>query len=525
MGTLKDVNTTSIEEAIRLGCHTMQNVFDADDNHIPFFRSVVYPASEAHLGFSAHHSESHVPGRHLNALLNAADLIDVDITEAAIEKHRRAAFLSFSGPVALALNRTEVGGPLVNFCPHNLREGLHALYALTAFRDDGEARELAERCIADVLDLWSARTGWDEGRLQSLGLVYQECQGFVHGEARMLGPLVKYFRATGHGPALELAMLFAEKAVNESYLEDGDYNTGRFVTQHSHSITCTLSSLAQLADLLGDACLLRRVRAFFDNGLWKMRDKLGWSPERALMENCDDGEMNNTGDILETALILGRHGFPDYHADAERILRCHVLPAQLRDVSFIEDPPNPEGVDGLKNLADRHRGAFGFPAPYGHQALGDGRHKMAFNMDVVGGTVGSLCEALREAIRSDASGHHVNLLFDRDSGDVAVRSPYTHDGLEIEVRDGRPLFVRIPSWVSEEELNVEPAAAEPRRLGNHLLFPQPGTGAIRIRFRLAEREETLPGTVHVNPIRVRLRGDAVVAMDSFGADYTFFDDY
>ena len=137
MGTLKDVNTTSIEEAIGLGCHTMQNVFDADVNHIPFFRSVVYPASEAHLGFSAHHSESHVPGRHLNALLNAADLIDVDITEAAIEKHRRAAFLSFSGPVALALNRTEVGGPLVNFCPHNLREGLHALYALTAFRDDG----------------------------------------------------------------------------------------------------------------------------------------------------------------------------------------------------------------------------------------------------------------------------------------------------------------------------------------------------------------------------------------------------
>ena len=109
MGTLKDVNTTSIEEAIRLGCHTMQNVFDADDNHIPFFRSVVYPASEAHLGFSAHHSESHVPGRHLNALLNAADLIDVDITEAAIEKHRRAAFLSFSGPVALALTRPEVG--------------------------------------------------------------------------------------------------------------------------------------------------------------------------------------------------------------------------------------------------------------------------------------------------------------------------------------------------------------------------------------------------------------------------------
>ena len=70
-GQLKDVNTTDISSAIRLGCRTMQSVFNADDRNIPFFSSSVRPHAE--LRFSSAHSESHVPGRHLNALLNAED--------------------------------------------------------------------------------------------------------------------------------------------------------------------------------------------------------------------------------------------------------------------------------------------------------------------------------------------------------------------------------------------------------------------------------------------------------------------
>ena len=128
---MKNVNTTSIVDAIRLGCRTMQSVFNADDDHVPFFGSEVRPA--AALAFSAHHSESHVPGRHLNALLNAEDAAGIGLDEEAVQHHRRAAFLSFSGPVPLSLNRREIGGPLVNFCPHNLREGMHALYALTKY--------------------------------------------------------------------------------------------------------------------------------------------------------------------------------------------------------------------------------------------------------------------------------------------------------------------------------------------------------------------------------------------------------
>ena len=140
------------------------------------------------------------------------------------------------------------------------------------------------------------------------------------------------------------------------------------------------------------------VKAFYDNGLWGMRDETGWSREQAVGDSGrpDEGEMNNTGDILETALILGRWGYTDYFQDAERILRCHLLPSQLRDISWIPTPDNPEGLDTLHEVAERTRGAWGFPTPFGHQPLEqrDGRRFMRFNTDVVGGTVGSLCEAL-----------------------------------------------------------------------------------------------------------------------------------
>jgi len=524
MSKLEQVNCTDICDAIRLGCRTMQNVFNADDNQVPFFGSTVRP--KARLSFSAHHSESHVPGRHLNALLNAEDAIGVEVDEEAVENHRRAAFLSFSGPIALPLNRQAIDGVPVNFCPHNLREGLHALYALARYRKDDQARGLAERLIAAVSDLWDPEDGWDAERLSGLGVRYQQCQGFLHGEARMLGPLVKYYRATGYGPALKLALTLKEKAIGEFFRPDGTFDPKRFVTSHVHSITCVLSSLAQLADLLGDGRLMARVKAFYDNGLWNMRDEIGWSPESVTQQDSDHGEANNTGDILETALILGRWGYPECYHDAERILRCHLLPSQLRDVSFIVDPPNPDGADGLRNVAKRHVGAFGFPAPYGHESVGAGRSKLSFNMDIVGGAVGSLCEAYRESARLRPSGCWVNMLFDYETSAIRVQSPYTHDGLRVELGQSGPLFVRIPPWINRDEVRVEGNETLPVWTNGYLFFSDVSAGqAIQLRFPLKEAQITLSDRLHIHPIRVKMCGDAVVAMDNFGADLTFFDPY
>jgi hypothetical protein len=520
LGKLRNINTTDIADAVRLGCRAMCSVFNADDGHVPFMGSVVWP--EARLSWSRVHSESHVPGRHLNALLSAEEALGLELDEEAVAHHARAVFLSYGGPVALPLNRETPDGPPVNFCPHNVREGFHALFALALYRDSARARRLAAQSIETVFELWDPERGWDLDRLRRQGLRYQPCQSFIHGLGRAIGPLAKYFRATGYGPALDLAVALKEKAI-AAYPIDGRFDQEALGTTHSHSITCVLSSLAQLAEQLPDASLMDRVRAFYERGLWSVRDELGWSPEGLQQRGTDHGEANNSGDILETALILAAQGRPCFYQDAERILRGHLLPAQLRDISFIQNPPNPDRIDALRDVAERHRGAFGFPAPYGHLSVGRGRGgKISFNMDIVGGVVGSLCEAWRAAVRSDAHGHCVNLLFDSRTEAVIVESPYTCGALRVTVRRPAPLWVRLPEWVDRRSLRIAGGAGGVRFCGGYAVLPQPPADrAITFVFPLPEREISLSHPSR--PIHVRLRGDAVAAMENFGADLTFFD--
>ena len=517
MVKLQDVNATNIADAVRLGCRTMCNVFNADDDGVPFFRAIVRP--DVFLGVSM---EDHIPGRHLNAVLNAEDAVGVEVDEECVEKHARAAFLSYGGPLPLPLGRVEQQGTPVVFGPHNVREGFHALTALVKYRGSERAREVAEASIAAILDYWEPTTEWDYDRMErERGLSFRKSATFISGLARAIGPLVKYYRITRYAAALDLAVLLKEKAISEFFTADGAYDQDTFGS-HVHSTTCVMSSLAQLADLTSDSTLMGRVKAFYDNGLWEMRDEVGWSIEGTAdsPERVDEGEMNNTGDILETALILGRWGYTDYYHDAERILRCHLLPSQLRDVSFIEEPPNPEGVDGKRDVADRLRGSFGFPAPYGHEPIENTR--IRFNTDVVGGSIGSLCEAYRDVARLDEAGHRVNLLFDHETAGVIVESPYTHPALTVRVKGPAPLFVRVPPWVGRRDLQISGAEGISRMTNGYLFFPEPPVNrTISIEFPLKVSEITLGH--RTREIRTRLRGDEVLAMDDFGADLTFFE--
>lgn len=523
MARMEHVNTTDIREAIRLGCRTMCSVFDADDDFRPFFGSRLLP--EAYLSFNANHSESHVPGRHLNALLNAEAALGIPLDELAIDNHARAAFFSYGGPVPLPLNRERKDGPLSRFLPHNVREGFHALYALVAYRQSEPARRIAESSIKWILHHWDAGRGWDIEALDQAGVTYVRLQPdtFIVGLGRAIGSLVKYYRAAGSGRGLELALLLAEKATADYFRSDGEFDPARFGT-HTHSTTCVMSGLAQLAELLGDASLLARVKAFYDRGLREIRDALGWVIENTGRQgfDADTGEVNNTGDIVETALILGRHGFPEYYDDAERILRSHLLPAQLCDVSFVREPPNPNGEDGRRDVGARHLGAFGFPAPYGHLPAGAAR--LSFNMDIVGGAVGSLCEAWRAIARSEASGLWINLLFDYEGDTVRVESPYTGSCLRVTVARPMPLWVRVPPWVASNSLVVLEPAGSYRRAGDYLFFPDPAARQpIEIAFPLVTRQVILKHRAH--DIRVRMHGDSVAAMDHFGADLTFFETF
>ena len=93
MTKLQDVNTTDIAGAIRLGCQTMGNVFNADDNDVPFFQSVVYP--EARLSFSEFVLRRARPGPPPQRAAKCRRVLGVTIPEEVIDKHARAAFFSY----------------------------------------------------------------------------------------------------------------------------------------------------------------------------------------------------------------------------------------------------------------------------------------------------------------------------------------------------------------------------------------------------------------------------------------------
>ena len=514
MAKLNDVNSKDILSAISMGCNSMSNCFNADDDNIPYFRAIIKPS--AFLGISL---ESHMPGRHLNALLNTEDATNINISEEVIDNHTRAAYLSYSGSLAFPMD-TKGQSPNV-FNPHHIREGFHALYSLIKYRKSERAEEIAEKSIRDITNNWDPITDWDyDGIENSLGIKCEKSKVFVSGLARTIGPLVKYYRTTSSVNALSLALVLKEKLLDEVFDKQGSFDIERFGT-HAHSITCVMSSLAQLADLTKDSTLMNRVKAFYDNGLWAMRDELGWS-----IENCgpgpnpDEGEMNNTGDIVETALILGDWGYTDYFGDAERILRCHLLPSQLRDISFIKDPANPNKSDGKINVGPRLQGAWGFPAPFGHEPLENKR--IRFNLDVVGGTVASLCEAYRSLSSVKEGALSINLLFDQDNEHVKVTSPYPTNKIEVLPKTSKPIYVRIPNWVNRNNIKISGTDIEPIWTNGYCMIPSVNVGK-PISISTPLRVQTLNLKHKTRTIEVQLRGDEVIAMQNFGADLTFFE--
>jgi len=493
MALLDDVNSTDLLGAIRLGCRAMGSVFDGDDPQgVAFFDAVALPVPR--LSFSDVHSEAHVPGRHLNGLLAAEGLARVTIEEDVVRHHRAALLFSYSGDVPLPMNRARRDGPLEHFCQHNVREGLHGLAALVRWRADDEALWMATRCVAFITDHWRPPDEW------ATRISPPDCQSLtlIQGLGRAIGPLVKLWQTTGHEPAIELARRVAD-AVLDAFPADGSFRSD-VLGSHVHSITSTLSSLAQLGDAQQDADLLARVAAFYDNGLWRVRDQLGWVIESTDPgANPDKGEGNSSGDVVETAMILGRHGHPTADDDAERIVRAHLLPSQLRDISFIG--PSAATDDGTWNVAERLIGAWGFPAPYGHDPVG--LDQIKFNLDIVGGVVASLAEVAAASVTITPGGLDVRYLFDLERNGVLIRTPYSGpDRLDVVAPDDLPIRVRWPGW-----------SATPgwRPLGR---------GAVQVPLSPPESDVLLEH--RTRSIAARLRGNQVTAMDGAGAALRFF---
>jgi len=528
-----DVNTTSLRAGIELGCEALGHLFNPNDTQVgaPYFWMNLRPGTATL--FSDIFSDAQVPGKSLLGLLFAEELAGVSVDPRVVEQYARVAFFSYGGSVALPLNRASVGGRLVNLAPVNVAHGFHALYALATLRRSARAHELFEKSIADISTLWNPKSGWDRDRIGRLGLAYRDGQPdapFIAGLAMAIGPLAKYYQATGSRSALDLATTLKDEVLAKYFLPDGDYDATR-MGAHVQNVVYVMASLAWLATATRDASLMARVKAFYDNGLHRIRNNIGWSPEffgspahvgGPRGSNRERGEAGNTALIVETALLLGDAGHPDAFADAELMLRSHLLPSQLRDVSCIVPSANLSGVNS-SDAARRVRGTWGFPAPYGHLPRGD--KVIGVGTDIVGPVVYTLAQAHSRIVDRRDGAVAVQLLFDYKSNEIEITPQYSSAAVTLTVRTAQPVNVRIPSWTAPASVEVTGVARESVAFANGYVrvATAPVNGQLTMRFPLSVREVRL--SAGADALSARMLGDRVVVMENRGTDCTFFDPY
>jgi len=517
-------NTTDLELAIREGCQPMQRLFDSV-HRLPYFQNIIQEDNSFN-ALNESLSLGHMPGRWLDALLAAEHAVGIRPDEAVIRRLADIAYMALDHPIGLPRNLDMTTyGPANASHSHNLRESMHAFAALLRHRGETRALDAAKRQIAAVSRYYDfAAAVWKTEQL------LQETGGKLGGAdwalpmhlGRYIGPLVKLYRASGLEEALEQAIRIKTLLFRCVFNEQGDYDPQRF-GDHTHSTTSTLSSLALLGDTLGDKTIFDRIVAFMNNGLRHIALPFGWCLEsNKRKDHC--GEINNTGDILETCLILGKRGYPGYWQQAEQIMRSHLLPAQLLDTCFVPEWDRPE-EDGRHRMASRAKGAFGFPCPYGHEYEPGSR--ISFNYDIVGGGVSSLCAAYLAKVDRCGSLIGVNLHFDHRDDEIEVTSPYPNgDTLELYLKKAHPVRVRLSDWVDRERVAAKSRERDDIRtvvLGEWLyLFGLQAGDSATIRLPMAVRTVSYP--FRGDTFTFRWRGDAVEAAASAGKRLTFFDE-
>ncbi len=263
-----------------------------------------------------------------------------------------------------------------------------------------------------------------------------------------------------------------------------------------------------------DLGTLDHARMILDKGLAPTRSSFGWSVENAWRERLvGRGEINNTGDMIQTAILLGRAGHPEYFQMAERMVRSHVLPSQwLEGQEFHRPADAPENA--LQEFPKDADGGWGCPSVNDRHVPGGG----SAVLDITQGGIQCLWAVLRHSVGQDQWGVRVNMAFSHESEAARVVSRIPLEGrVSITLKQNGNLWFRKPSWVPWEDFSIrvqgKPVAV--RRIGTWGVTSKqdPGT-TLEAVYPLVRRQEE--EWIHHKRYRFVYEGDTIVAMSPRG---------
>lgn len=520
------VNTRDLRLAIHEAMHPMCEWYDWNHDGLPYFANVVTQE-----GFGNFHhtswSAGHCAPRWMESMYRALK-VGEKWEPSIYQNLKKWVYRVYDNGIGLPANiDTETFELKKESDICNLRESFYGLACIYLCEKDPRALEIAGQVIRTVdayLDRaageWNDEKYFRERGAHAVGLFTGDWEKprFCNTFGRFIGGLTVLYQATGLPQALRLALEIANIALHTVVKPDGSFDPNE-TAPHVYSTSSMLSAIAFLAAVTQDHQLYDRLDAFMKNGYYQVALNCGWVCEN-VGRTVLNGEINDSCDLLEVCLELGKAGYEGYFARAEKMMRGHILPSQLLDTHFISDAPD---ADASKDhMASRVKGAFGFPCPYGHEY--EPGSLISFNWDIVGGVSG-LCRAYETAVtRLDSGIVSVNLLFDYEDDGIKVTSPYgCGDTLGLCVKESVPVRVRLPQNVDTDKVRAAGAGlgVEHAILGEWLYLTNPVPGQwLRIAMPMVEKVEKCRFLGH--DLAFKWRGEEIVAASSQGKRLCFF---
>jgi hypothetical protein len=343
--------------------------------------------------------------------------------------------------------------------------------------------------------------------------------------------VLQFARATGHQPAMELAAkLFRFVRYHAGmYRTDGTWladDPAHSASSHFHAHTYPLIGMLEYALLTGDDDLAEFVRTSYEFGRAHGEPLTGFFPEHVFTSRRETSELCEVGDMVGLALKLSAAGLGDYWDDADRWIRNMFAEGQLRQCDWmvragsgLRRLPIDGSYQTDERVGESNVGAFaGWPAPDDFFGAHSNGHNNVFMHCCTANCSRTIYYIWEHILHQQGDRVRVNLLMNRASPSVDVESHIPYEGqVDIKVKQGSQLSVRIPEWVSPEEAAVQVDSVT-RSTGWDGRYAEIGAmkpgAVVTITFPIAERTDS----VWIEQERYALvrKGNEVVVIDPPG---------
>ncbi len=431
-------------KALQLGGQNLLSTLSPDYNNMPYWEMIIGPDYKAayNMGWPQHNV-----GRWWDAMLGLEKAIGFEIPPEIEGAMLQNTYRFFDNPDNLCLQPDDFDGNKFPTELHSLRESLMALTSLIRSRNSLWARDKAHKMMETVQRAVNEDCTWNPEALDDYRRKRLELN-LIHDptgtNGRLIEALVWHYQETHDPLAFELARKFAEWHFQNSTKEDGSID-GIPNMSHTHSYLGTLRGLFLFGQLTRQRKYIDRVKACYDVTVRRIVKRSGYTSHDLGYEAR--GETTSPGDAAQLALWLALEGYPEYLDDAERIVRCRILPSQIVEAEPLKPADDITG-DRVSRLSERAVGGFGGMHKHPHGG------KMN-TTDITCADVHTLTDIYRHIVVKDKDITFVLFHFDYEDEEIAV-SVERDAKRTLHIRYARPcpLYLRIPQWAPKDSLEV-----------------------------------------------------------------------